>query len=335
MGDWVADLRSRIDNGGSAVLVTVAKVQGSSPRAPGTRMLVTADDRTGTVGGGKIELQATQYARDMLAENRDIAVRDFTSDPGLDQSCGGRLTLVFDRIDRSSAGWLSAATGFRESDSRPVLVSRLDTSAKLVVAESERYGSLGAPNLDHAASGAAAVSDHVTRLETHEGVPLLIGPIYEDREIELVLFGAGHVGAAIAAVLGSHPDLRITWVDDRPGLLPERTGPNVRAITTEDPAGRVPEMPPGAYFAIMSHSHKLDFDIVEQVLRRGDFRYCGLIGSASKHAQFTKRWLDRGLSEEALEHLVCPIGVDGITGRQPADIAISVAAEILRIRDAG
>ena len=94
-------------------------------------------------------------------------------------------------------------------------------------------------------------------------------------------------------------------------------------------------MPSGAYFTIMSHSHKIDFDITEQVLRRGDFRYCGLIGSAAKRAQFTKRWLGRGMPAETLEHLVCPIGLDGITGRQLADIAISVAAEILRIRDAG
>ena len=151
----------------------------------------------------------------------------------------------------------------------------------------------------------------------------------------LLIFGAGHVGAAIAAVLGSHPDLRITWVDDRTELFPDETLPNVRAVPTDDPAGQVREMPPGAFVAIMSHSHALDFDIAEQVLRRGDFRYCGLIGSASKRAQFTKRWLAHGLPADSLERLVCPIGVDGITGRQPADIAISVAAEILRIRDAG
>jgi xanthine dehydrogenase accessory factor len=287
------------------------------------------------VGGGRIELQATRFARDMLEKDGGIALRDFTAEPELDQACGGRLTLVFDHVDGASRKWLSEVSRHREDGTRPVLVSRLDSGAKLVITASDRHGSLGSAELDQGAIAAATHDDRTTRLETHGGVSLFIEPMYDERQIDLVLFGAGHVGAAIAGVLGSHPDLRIIWVDDRPELLPRTVPPNLRAITTEDPAGQVRKMPSGAYFTIMSHSHKLDFDIAEQVLRRGDFRYCGLIGSAAKRAQFTKRWLDRGLPAETLEHLVCPIGLHGITGRQPADIAISVAAEILRIRDAG
>jgi len=298
-------------------------------------MLVTTNDRVGTVGGGNIELRATRIARDMLVGDEVIAVRDLSAESGLDQSCGGRLALVFDRVDGTNGEWLSVVVRTRDSGERPVLVSRLDTGAKLVVTTADAHGSLGSAGLDQAAIAAARRADRTTGLETHDGVPLFADSMYTDREIDLFLFGAGHVGAAIAAVLGSHPDLRITWVDDRTELFPDETLPNVRAVPTDDPAGQVREMPPGAFVAIMSHSHALDFDIAEQVLRRGDFRYCGLIGSASKRAQFTKRWLAHGLPADSLERLVCPIGVDGITGRQPADIAISVAAEILRIRDAG
>ena len=335
MSDWVSALRSHIESGESAVLVTVADVQGSSPRAAGTRMLVTTHDRVGTVGGGNIELRATRIARDMLFGGEVIAVRDLSAESSLDHACGGRLTLVFDRVDRANGEWLSTAARTRENGARPVLVSRLDTGAKLVVTAAEAHGSLGLAGLDQAAIAAARRADRTTGLETHDGVPLFVDAMHTDREIDLFLFGAGHVGAAIAGVLGSHPDLRITWVDDRTELFPEETVPNLRAVPTDDPAGQVREMPPGAFVAIMSHSHTLDFDIAEQVLRRGDFRYCGLIGSAAKRAQFTKRWLACGLPANTLERLVCPIGVDGITGRQPADIAISVAAEILRIRDTG
>ena len=335
MSDWVSALRSHIESGGSAVLVTVAEVQGSSPRAAGTRMLVTANDRVGTVGGGNLERRATRIARDMLVGDEVIALRNLSVEPSLDQSCGGRSTLVFDRVDRANGEWVSAAARIREGGARLVLVSRLDTGAKLVVTATDAHGSLGSAGLDQAALVAARRTDRTTWLDTHDGVPLLIDSMYTDREIDLVLFGAGHVGAAIAAVLGSHPDLRIMWVDDRPELLPDKTPPNLRAVATDDPAGQVGEMLAGAFVAIMSHSHVLDFDIAEQVLLRGDFRYCGLIGSAAKRAQFTKRWLGRGLPADRLERLVCPIGLDGITGRQPADIAIAVAAEILRIRDAG
>ncbi len=298
-------------------------------------MVVTADGLFGTVGGGTLELRASRIARDMLAGGAAVAVRDLTSESGLGQLCGGRLTLVFDRVERANGEWLAEAARMREAGARPVLVSRLDTGAKLLVTATGGHGSLGAAGLEAAAIAAARRSDPATRLETHDGVALLVDPIYAGDGIDLVLFGAGHVGAAIAKVLGSHPDLRITWVDDRAELFPEAAAANFRIIATADPAGQVMEMPGGAFVVVVSHSHALDYDIVENVLRRGDFRYCGLIGSSAKRARFEKRWRDLGLPGETLDRLVCPIGVAGISGRQPADIAIAVAAEILSVRDAG
>jgi xanthine dehydrogenase accessory factor len=297
-------------------------------------MLVTADDLFGTVGGGKIEHRATRMARDMLVGDEIIALHDLTEVSSLGQACGGRLTLVFDRIHRANGEWLATAARTRENGARPVLVSRLDTGAKLVVTATDRQGSLGSAALDRAATEAARRADRTTWLDAHDGVKLFIDSIFSGGEIDLVLFGAGHVGTAIARVLGSHPDLRITWVDDRPELVPDETPPDLRVIATEDPADQVRDMPAGAFVVIVSHSHAFDYAIAENVLRRGDFRYCGLIGSAGKRAQFEKRWLGLGLPAETLGRLVCPIGVQGISGRQPADIAIAVAAEILRVRDA-
>ena len=155
MSDWVSALRSHIESGESAVLVTVADVQGSSPRAAGTRMLVTTNDRVGTVGGGNIELRATRIARDMLVGDEVIAVRDLSAESGLDQSCGGRLALVFDRVDGTNGEWLSVVVRTRDSGERPVLVSRLDTGAKLVVTTADAHGSLGSAGLDQAAIAAA------------------------------------------------------------------------------------------------------------------------------------------------------------------------------------
>ena len=92
-------------------------------------------------------------------------------------------------------------------------------------------------------------------------------------------------------------------------------------------------MPPDSFFLIMTHSHALDFEICDRVLTRGDARYCGLIGSLTKRRRFEKRYRQQGMPEALLDRLVCPIGVDGITGKKPAEIAISVAAEVLRVRD--
>ncbi len=84
----------------------------------------------------------------------------------------------------------------------------------------------------------------------------------------------------------------------------------------------------------MTHSHALDFDICDRILRRNDARYCGLIGSMSKRRRFEKRYRQQGMSDALLSQLVCPIGVEGISGKKPAEIAVAASAEILRIYEA-
>ena len=81
----------------------------------------------------------------------------------------------------------------------------------------------------------------------------------------------------------------------------------------------------------MTHSHALDFDICDRILRRRDARYCGLIGSTSKRRRFEKRFRKLDMPEVLIDRLVCPIGVDGIGGKKPAEIAVATAAEILRL----
>jgi xanthine dehydrogenase accessory factor len=105
----------------------------------------------------------------------------------------------------------------------------------------------------------------------------------------------------------------------------------VKTIETSEPALEVAAMPPSSYYLVMTHSHPLDFDICDRILRRGDAAYCGLIGSLTKRRRFEKRFRQQGLPQSAVEHLVCPIGVTGISGKKPVEIAIAVAAEILRV----
>ena len=92
-------------------------------------------------------------------------------------------------------------------------------------------------------------------------------------------------------------------------------------------------MPPSSYYLIMTHSHPMDFEICGRILKRGDAAYCGLIGSLTKRRRFEKRLRQQGLPQSAVEQLVCPIGVAGISGKKPAEIAIAAAAEILRAHE--
>jgi xanthine dehydrogenase accessory factor len=89
-------------------------------------------------------------------------------------------------------------------------------------------------------------------------------------------------------------------------------------------------MPARGCYLIMTHSHAIDFEICDRILRRQDFAYCGLIGSMSKRRRFEKRLRSAGVQEREINRLICPIGVDGITGKKPAEIAVAATAEVLQ-----
>ena len=91
---------------------------------------------------------------------------------------------------------------------------------------------------------------------------------------------------------------------------------------------------PGAHYLVMTHDHGLDLEICAGVLERGDFRFLGLIGSKSKRARFLSQLTERGFAPQALSRLTCPIGIDGIAGKRPETIAVSVAAQLLRLFEA-
>ncbi|SAL38352.1 xanthine dehydrogenase accessory protein XdhC [Caballeronia concitans] len=150
--------------------------------------------------------------------------------------------------------------------------------------------------------------------------------------MHVVLFGAGHVGHALAKVLGMLPCV-VQWVDARDELFPDEVPANVQIEATDTPDVIVDEAPAGAYFIVMTHDHSLDFALTQRIMRRDDFAYFGLIGSATKRVKFERRLVERGLAAERLREMTCPIGVEGIVDKAPPSIALAVAAELLRVRE--
>ena len=150
--------------------------------------------------------------------------------------------------------------------------------------------------------------------------------------IELYLFGAGHVGQALVRALGGLP-INIHWIDTRDDMLPRTLPAGVNAICTDTPEAEIDAAPGDAWFLVMTHDPGLDQRLCEQILQRDDFSYFGLIGSLAKRRNFETRMRRRGIDAQKFARMTCPIGIDGIGGKQPAQIAISVAAEILQVYD--
>lgn len=149
----------------------------------------------------------------------------------------------------------------------------------------------------------------------------------------LQLYGAGHVGRAIARLLATL-DVTVDWIDERETMFEADAGrpwpEQLRCIAVDAVEAEVALAPPGAFYLVLTHSHELDLRIAEAILRRGDFGFFGLIGSKSKRARFLHRFEQRGLPAAAMARMCCPIGIEGISGKQPELIAVSVVAQLLQ-----
>lgn len=257
--------------------------------------------------------------------------------------------------------WIATLAGLAAAGTPAVLVTVVEVKgsapreagAKMVVTRESSQGTIGGGHLELKAIELARelLVAHAAR-PAGEETPILrsfaLGPslgqccggeatlLFEPvlpPPFHVAVFGAGHVGKALVKLLADLP-CRITWIDSRAEAFPAEMPANAAVEPTDAPEEEVAALPHESYVLVMTHSHALDLRIVERALRRPDFRYVGLIGSATKRARFVKRLALRGLAPEEIARLTCPIGIEGIAGKRPAEIAIAVAAQLLQLRSA-
>ena len=156
----------------------------------------------------------------------------------------------------------------------------------------------------------------------------MIEPVHKPTR-DLWIWGAGHVGRALVGVLSPLPDLAISWVDTGPDRFPDTVPGGVRAIPAAKPAELVRHAPRDAEHLVLTYSHNLDLELCNRLLLH-DFRFAGLIGSATKWARFRSRLAALGHAPQRIARITCPIGDPGL-GKHPQMIAVGVAAQILRI----
>ncbi len=248
--------------------------------------------------------------------------------------------------------WLDALAAAERAGLPAVLVTVLaakgstprDAGAKMVVSADGLAGTIGGGNLEYRCEGAArALLASDAEGPSTQDFPLgpalgqccgghvtVLFEVLRPPGLHIALFGAGHVGTALVRLLADLP-VRVDWIDSRPDALPAHVPDNVVAVRTADPARAVADLPAGSLVLAMTHDHALDFAIVAAALGRPDLPSVGLIGSATKRARFVTRLVRLGLDTD---RLVCPIGVPGIVGKEPAVVAVSVAAQIMRFQPA-
>jgi xanthine dehydrogenase accessory factor len=336
MHAWLTDLQHLLAHGDAAVLVTIVRVEGSAPRDAGTKMIVTRDAARHTIGGGHLEWKAIETARQVLRDGMRVPhlrrLERLALGPSLGQCCGGAVVLAFERLDVGDLGWLAS------------LARRLASGVSTVRSVSFRSSR----------NGSAAAADAVMLSEPEPGVEApdcllwdtpdgdgsaILTETIAPNDFPVVLFGAGHVGAALVRVLGTLP-CRVRWVDERDAVFPSLEAfaalgaPNVEIDANDAPDEAVDKAAPGTSFIVMTHDHSRDLELAERILRRGDYVFFGMIGSLTKRKQFEHRLAARGIDPMQIARMKCPLGIEGIAGKSPEAIAISAAAQLLQTIEA-
>nr|WP_298686687.1 xanthine dehydrogenase accessory protein XdhC [uncultured Dongia sp.] len=309
----LAAAHTRAVDGVPAILVTIAAARGSTPRVPGTRMLVDADSIVGSVGGGQLEFEIIASARTLIAQRVSASSRQhFILGPDLRQCCGGALDVVLEPLLSDAAGWLGQAIAWEQDGQF--------WSGSLALGEPSVMRELRL--LDEAPSEPGTAK--LRKTETGTILTETSGAHWP----QIFLFGAGHVGRALVNLLGDLP-FHVIWSDGRDNIFPDKVPGNVVTDAGAMNAEMIKAAPADAHFLVMTHSHALDYEIVEAILRRGSFASLGLIGSDTKRARFLQRLAEMGVAPDDLVRLQCPIGLAGIRSKIPAAIAIAVVAELL------
>ena len=263
--------------------------------------------------------------------------------------------------------WLDALAQLRREGAAGVLVTVIevrghaprDTGAKMLVGTEQTWGSVGGGNLEETAirrardliaTRSSATEMLESRLNEHARhqhgrqccggeVRMLLEP-FPARPV-VAIFGMGHVGFELARIL-SRLEIRLDLVDSRAEQLDQLRLADITAGAADVTVHRavvgelvLERLPAGAHLVIMTHDHAEDFALCDAAIRADRFGNIGLIGSRTKWARFRRHLAEAGHSDVAINTITSPIGLPELPGKEPAVIAVGVAAQLIAAMAAG
>lgn len=324
MREMLKMMKERLTQGEDLVLVTVIAASGATPRGAGARMLVGRDGRIrGTIGGGAVEYRSEKIAATVL-EEKASKEHDFTLTKedvqNLGMICGGAVNVYFHFLpagDTKAIALCEAAEqGFAEG--RDLwLISDIAAGGTLSLAEKDdpRYK--------------GHLTRHPHRFQDN-GQDLYLEQISSSGRV--YIFGCGHVAQELQPVL-THVGFRCIVMDDRPEFARADLFPTAERVLTVDftKLSEYVTIGPEDYVCVMTRGHAYDTVVQAQVLPCHPL-YVGVIGSHHKAAGVRQTLKEEyGRTDAELDLVTTPIGLD-IKAETPAEIAISIAGEMIRVR---
>lgn len=333
MRELFRQLQQAINNDEDAVLVTVVASSGSTPRGAGARMLVTKRGRLrGTIGGGAVEYRSEQTAQKILGEKRSLTQcfrlhRNEVEDLGM--ICGGDVTVYFQYIPAGDRGTLALTRQIEllfESGEQSWLISEIAESGKGGLSVYGRKSGLIGPEVPVEVLGALRTGSF--RCEVNGRAFYCESLVRSGR---VYIFGGGHVAQALVPVLAA-VDFRCIVLEDREDFSRPELFHGVEETRLIDNTRVADYADIGAddYIIIMTRGHKDDRLILAQAFKT-PAHYIGVIGSAKKTAGVNAALRKEGFTSEDFARVTTPIGLS-IRAETPAEIAVSIAAQLIQVR---
>ncbi|MDA9123123.1 xanthine dehydrogenase accessory protein XdhC [Paracoccaceae bacterium] len=291
-----------IKSHGKIARVLILKTFGSAPRDEGTTMLIWDSGQFGTIGGGELEYQVTRLAKKIIIDNKGSRIKKFSLGPDMGQCCGGAVELLIEILDETKVKFISVDDGFF---ARPVFKNEKSLNVQALI---KSYRNKSVP------------------IKTSFKDGWLFEPVTKEKEL-IWIYGAGHVGTAIANILSKLSQFSVTCIDTSQDRYPDNFPKTVEKLITKNPAQIVQYAPSETHHLILTYSHALDLEICHQLLQH-NFATAGLIGSKTKWARFKKRLNELNYTFEQINRIICPIGEPSF-GKSPYEIAIGVASMLL------
>jgi len=331
-----------LDRRGRAALALVIDTEGSAPQVPGSAAVFSAAGlEAGTVGGGILEATVQGVARRALDDRLCRLVR-IALDAGEVEAdgavCGGSISILVDPLadeERPVFERAMAAHGARKAGALLTTLQPLQADLVSVAKDwlpRERFRELALPGRGDAVRREIeqAWTSAEPRLVPLKDDRLFIEPVVPSPR--LIIAGAGHVGKAVAH-LGSLLDFEVTVIDDRAEFANKDNLPDADVVTVRDIAAAVASVPdePDNYFVIVTRGHRHDADALRACIKRRT-AYIGMIGSRHKVGLLEREFLEKGwATAEEWGRVHTPIGLP-IRSRTVAEIAVSIAAELVKVR---
>ena len=332
MKQMLKSMEDHLAAGEALVLVTVTASSDATPRGAGARMLVGKAGRIcGTIGGGAVEYRSEHIAQQVL-ENKVSGQQDFSLTredvQNLGMICGGDVNVFFHYIpagDPATLALVRQAQDLFETREALWLISDITNGGSLSL-YTKKQGVSGNPVPDWV----LAQLPRQPKLLQQEGQSYCVEQINGSGRV--YIFGCGHVSQELEPVL-THVGFRCVVMDDRPEFATRALFPTAEEVKVVDFRNIAASVTIGEedYVCVMTRGHAFDTVIQAQVLKCRPC-YVGVIGSRKKAAGVRQTLKDQyGLREEELDRVTTPIGVE-IAAETPAEIAISIAGQMIQVR---